>query len=208
MDVLNSLLNYLGENWPELVWIVAAAATASYLAGRRNRSLWLQRSFLDRLNVSLNSISDGKLRIRTVLETDVESIFLNRSAAKAIADLARQTTKDDPIIPVPREDCWYYLNSVLNEISERFSTGFVRQDAGLEITRVAYLICLTCEQAGTVRTQKVRAMLIQKSTLENLPPECPELEDPTHVTRWETLQTLAQRWSIAPHYFLEVELVL
>ncbi|MFN3192005.1 MAG: hypothetical protein ACE361_15955 [Aureliella sp.] len=206
--IFESLQTYLFENWPELVWIVAAAATASYLAGRRNRSLWLKRSFLDRLNVSLNSVTPDGLRIRTILETDVESVFLNRSAAKTVTDLARSTTPEDPIIPVPRDDCWYYLNSVLNEVSERFSDGFIRDDAGIASNRVTYLICLTCEQAGTVRTHKIRAMLIQKSVLENLPETCPPLEHESHRTRWETLQILAHRWSIAPHYFLEMELVL
>ena len=208
IDILRSLQRYLLDNWPELVWIVCAAAGAAYIAGRRSRSNWMNRSFLDRLNVSLNIISDDRLRIRTVLETDVETVFLNRSAAKQISQLAKRTTEQDPLIPIPREDCWYFLNSVLNEISERFALGFLREDAGLEGTKTSYLVCLTCEQAGSVRTHKIRAMLIKKATLENLPSDCPGLEHPSHITRWETLKTLAQRWELAPHYFIEIEIVL
>ena len=208
LEIFRSLQNYLAENWPEIVWITGAAATAAYLAGRRNRANWTNRSFLDRLNVSLNTISDNTLRIRTILETDVETVFLNRSAAKQITQLAKKTTEMDPLIPVPRDDCWYFLNSVLNEISERFSLGFMRDDAGLKGKKVTYLVCLTCEQAGSVRTHKIRAMLVRKDMLENLPQDCPNLEHPTHITRWETLQTLAERWKLAPHYFIELELVL
>lgn len=207
-DILRSLQSYLAENWPEIIWIALAAATASYLAGRRSRVLWRNRSFLDRLNVSLTSIADGTLRIRTILEMDVESVFLNRSAAKTITELASKTSASDPIIAIPREDCWYYLNAVLNEVSERFAGGFLRRDAGLETSPVTYLICLTCEQAGQARTHKIRAMLIQKSLLEKLPSEHPNLERESHITRWQTLQVLAQRYSIAPHYFIEVELLL
>lgn len=205
-DILRSLMTYLAENWPEVVWIILAAASASYLAGRRSRNLWQRRSFLDRLNVSLTSIQADTLRIRTILEMDVESVFLNRTAAQTITKLAQTTTADDPIIPIPREDCWYYLNAVLNEISERFADGHIRRDAGLATHSVDYLVCLTCERAGKARTHKIRAMLIQKNLLQNLPVQQPGFEQETHVTRWETLKILAQRYSIAPHYFLELEL--
>jgi len=208
MDVLRSLQNYLLENWPELVWIVVATAAAAYLAGKRNRTLWQRRSFLDRLNVSLTTIQDNTLKIRTILESDVRAIFLNSAATKTITRLANQTTESDPLIPVARDDCWYYLNAVLNEVSERFSLGFIRQDNDLPTTTANYLLCLTCERAGQVRTRKIRAMLIRKDTLENLPEQCPELEHPTHSTRWDTLTILAERWKLAPHYFLELELEL
>lgn len=208
VEILRSFLNYLTDNWPEVVWIVLAAASASYFAGRRSRQAWTSRSFLDRLNVSLTSVCDDTLRIRTVLEMDVESVFLNRTAARTITKLARATTAEDPIIPIPRDDCWYYLNAVLNEISERFADGHIRRDAGLETHKVDYLICLTCERAGQARTHKIRAMLIQKSLLQNLPQQQPAFEHASHCTRWETLTILAQRYSIAPHYFLEMELCL
>lgn len=81
-----SLVDYVQGNWPELLWIVTAAGAASYIAGRRPRSRWRKREFLDRLNVTLTSIDDGTMRIRTILEMDCEEIFLNASAAKAIVE--------------------------------------------------------------------------------------------------------------------------
>ena len=71
-EALESLLEYLREIWPELLWIVAAAGIASYLAGRRARSRWRKHEFLDRLNVTLTSIEDRTLKIRTILEMDCE----------------------------------------------------------------------------------------------------------------------------------------
>ncbi|OYP29520.1 hypothetical protein [Rhodopirellula sp. MGV] len=206
--IIESLLNYVAENWPELVWIVLAAATASYFAGKRSRSSWLRRDFMNRLNVSLTSIDEGTLRIRTILEMDVDAIFLNSSASRKIVSLAKQTTETDPLITIPKADCWFYLNAVLNEISERFSLGHLRRDAGESIRRVEYVICLTCERAGQVRTQKIRAMLVQKSLLENLPQVQPNLEQESHITRWETLQILADRYKTVPHYFLPIEICL
>ncbi len=148
-DIFESLLDYLAGNWPELIWIILVAGFASYLAGRRARTSWRQRQFLDRLNVSLTSIDGGYLRIRTILEMDVDDIFLNRSASSKIVELAKQTTQANPFIPIPPEDHWFYLNAVLNEISERFALGHLRRDAGLEVTTEQYLLCLTCER--TVR---------------------------------------------------------
>lgn len=215
-DIVNSLLNYLAANWPELIWIVVVAGIASYLAGRQSRRLWEQREFLDRLNVSLTTVNNGQLKIRTVLEMDVVDIFLNRSAASRIVELAKRTTQSDPIIPIPDADRWYYLNSILNEISERFAVGHLRKDVGLSVNVIDYLICLTCEpagdlktnKAGEIRTKKVRAMLVRRQLLETLPSEEPKYESPSHAIRWQTLQVMAQRWREDPSQFLTIEICL
>ena len=207
-DALESLLNYLRENWPELLWIVAAAGIASYMAGRRARSRWRNSEFLDRLNVSLTSIEQGTLRIRTILEMDCAEILLNPAAAKTIVSLAKQTTADDPMLPIPKDDCWQYLNAVLNEISERFASGQIKRDLGLPVERGQYLLCLTCERTGPVRTQKVRGMLVRKSLLTSLPEDEPKYESPSHVTRWETLQQMADHYVKNPHRFIEIEICM
>lgn len=205
-DALESLLDYLRGNWPELLWIAVAAGVASYLVGRRARSRWRKREFLNRLNVSLTRIEDGTLQIRTILEMDCEEVFLNPSAAKAVVELARRTTDDDPMLPIPEDDSWLYLNAVLNEISERFAIGHVRCDLGLPVERGVYLLCLTCERAGPVRTQKIRAMLVRKSMLTALPEVEPACESPSHVTRWQTLQHIAGQYRENPHRFIEMEI--
>ncbi len=50
-------------------------------------------------------------------------------------------------------------------------------------------------------------MVIRKDLLENLPADCPELEQDHHDTRWKTLQTMAKRWKENPLQFMEVELL-
>jgi hypothetical protein len=64
----------------------------------------------------------------------------------------------------------------------------------------------TCERAGPVRTQKVRGMLTKKSLLTALPDEEPAYESPSHVTRWKTLQQMAEQYAENPYRFLEVEI--
>ncbi|WP_197203952.1 hypothetical protein [Crateriforma conspicua] len=207
-DVIESLYDYLIDNWPELLWIVVAAYVASYLAGRRARTRWRRREFLDRLNVSLTSIEKGVLKIRTILEMDCTEILLNPSASKALGELASKTTLDDPVIPIPKADAWYYLNAVLNEVSERFALGHLRRDASMDVHTETYLMCLTHEQAGQVRTRKIRAMMVRKSLLLNLPAETPSFERPTHSTRWETLQKMAEKYRSRPDQFVEMEISL
>ena len=109
---------------------------------------------------------------------------------------------------MPEGDDWQYLNAVLNEISERFTEGQIRRDMGLPVERTHYLICLTCEKAGPVRTQKVRCMMVRRELLENLPEEEPSYESATHVTRWRTLQQMAEQYRSKPHRFLEIEICL
>jgi len=207
-DALDSLLEYLRGNWPELLWIVIAAGVASYIAGRRSRSRWRNHEFLDRLNVSLTTIEAGTLRIRTMLEMDCQQIFLNASAAKTIVQLAKQTTADQPMLPIPKEDCWQYLNAILNEISERFAAGQIKRDLGLPVECGEYVLCLTCERAGPVRTQKIRAMLVRKSLLTALPTEEPKFESPPHSVRWTTLGQLAEQYAKNPHRFIDIEICM
>lgn len=206
IEVLKSLLSYFRSNWPEVVWIVIAASAASYLATRRAKIRWRKREFMNRLNVSLTSIADGKLTIRTILEKDCEEVFLNTAAAKEIIKLAKQTSEDNPIIPIPQDDCWQYLNALLNEISERFAAGHLKLDMGLNVTVAEYLLCLTCERAGPVRTRKIRGMLVRKALLENLPEEEPSYERSNHHTRWETLQKMALEYKQNPYRFITISL--
>jgi len=76
------------------------------------------------------------------------------------------------------------------------------------VARATYVIFLTSECAGAARTRKVRAMLIQKTLLENLPADQPALEAESHTTRWQTLQFLSQELKRAPHKFIEMEICL
>ncbi len=107
----------------------------------------------------------------------------------------------------PREDCWYFLNAVLNELSEQFAGGLLAREAGMDVRSTQYLICLTNECDGDLRIWKLRAMVIHRKLLLNLPEEMPQFESPHHKVRWETLLHLRRRYGTEPWRFLEVELV-
>lgn len=207
-DLIDSLMNYAHDHWTKFITAVLFVAVGWLVGKRRARAEWRNKEFLNRLNFSLNSLRDGRLLIRTLIEETCDEVFLNSVAVDAVAAAAKRTTEKDPLLPLDKDDYWYYLNAVLNEVAEKFADGQMRRDLGLSVTTERYLICLTCERAGPVRTQKIRAMLIQKRILENLPEDQPTLESPNHITRWETLRILAAQWKTAPFKFLEIEICL
>ncbi|MDB5387822.1 MAG: hypothetical protein JWM11_3468 [Planctomycetaceae bacterium] len=212
VQFLEAITNFIDDNWMKLLTGLALMVLGWYFGKRKAHADWQKHEFLHRLNISLNLLLPSAdkqsqlLQIRTVLEKSCEDIFLNSVASDAAEKAARKTTAENPILPLPKQDYWYYLNSVLNEIAEKFALGEIRRDLGLPVSRGKYLICLTCECAGEMRTRKVRAMVIQKQHLENLPAQVPTLEHPSHITRWETLQVLAAEYKKNPWQFLEIEL--
>ena len=137
-------------------------------------------------------------------------MFLNPIAIEKVRAASRRTTLDDPMLPIAKEDVWYLLNFVLNAVAEHFCQGLVRQDAGQPVTAVKYALCLTCEIVGDERIRKVRAMLVKLDHLRDFPyPDTlPELENPWHETRVQTLRKMAETYRKHPEQFLTVELCL
>lgn len=207
-EILELIFEYLNEHWIKLVVAVFFTGTGWFIGKRRARREWRSREFLGRLNFSLNTIDDGVLKIRTLSEKSCEEVFLNQVAAERATAAAKKTTPEDPTLPLKKDDYWYYLNAVLNEVSEQFAEGLIRRDMGLPVKSEEYVICLTCESAGEIRTRKVRAMVIRKELLTHLPLEKPEFEAKTHATRWTTLLILAGLYDREPWKFLTVELCL
>jgi hypothetical protein len=193
--------------------ITAASAVASFLFGRwwgnrKARQDWERKEFFERINVSLNQLGDGKLKIRTLMERPLEDIFYNKIAAQKVLEASKQTTVANPLLPIAKEDCWYLLNFVLNAVAEHFSVGAIRQEAGVPVQTVAYVIFLTCEVVGDERIRKVRAMLLRRELLEEFPfpDQLPELENPWHETRVQTLRQAAELWKTNPEHFLKMEI--
>ncbi len=207
-DLLEVLISLWEEHSIKFFTAAAFMLVGWMLGQRRERLQWERRSFLNRLNVSLNSLADNQLRIRTLIEKPGEEVFLNKVAVARLTKYAQKTRPGEPIIPIPEADRWYYLNSVLNEVSEQFSQGQILADNLLPVRRQRYLLCLTCEAEGDVRTRKIRAMLIRKDQLLALPETPPQLEHPRHQTRWQTLQHLAKAYHTTASHFQEMEIAV
>ena len=169
---------------------------------------WKRKQFLGRIIVSLNSLSDGWLKIRTIFERSLEEVFLNPVAIEKVRAASLRTTPDNPLLPIAREDRWYLLNFVLNAVAERFSDSLMRYDAGQALRPVTYLLFLTCEHVGEDRIRKVRGMLLRKDLLESFPYEdgMPKLEQRWHGDRIVTLRRAAELYKKEPDNFLPIEI--
>lgn len=204
--------DFIRDNWLKItwsaVWSVVILILGTWWGRRRARSEWSSKQFLHRINFSLNQLRDGKLLIRTIAEMDCREVFQNDIAVDRVMAAALKTTEKNPILPLVKDDRWYVLNSVLNELSERFAPGFLKQDMGVPVVSQIYLACLTYESAGDLRTRKVRVMLIRKEALTSLPEEPPQFERPHHLTRFKTLHQLAASFAKDPSDFIELELSL
>jgi hypothetical protein len=210
----------LADFWSEFfnkfgsaIAVAVLSAVASFTLGRwwgryRARKQWEAKEFLGRVIVSLNMFKDGKLKIRTVFERSLEEVFLNPHAIDQVLTAAQRTTKDHPILPIGKDDRWFILNFVLNAVAERFAAGAVRQDAGESVKTVTYALCLTSEADDELRIRKVRAMLIRRDLLVDFPymDTMPELENPWHDVRVQTLRRLAKNFQADPSNFLVLEI--
>jgi hypothetical protein len=206
-EVFDSVRDLIAGHWVKFLTGLAFMAVGWWIGKRRARAEWRKKQFFDRLNISLNILTPGQpLLIRTLVEKSCQEIFLNKVAVETVLDAAKRTTERNPILPLPRNDYWYYLNAVLNEMAEKFSVGELRRDLGQPVTTGRYLICLTSEAAGAIRTRKIRAMTVRKEVLLNLPADPPPFERPWHSNRWDTLKVLADEYRRDPEQFMEVEL--
>lgn len=194
------------------VVVFFCTSVASFIVGRwwgryQARKQWQHKQFLGRVTVSLNTLADGWLKIRTIFERSLEEVFLNPVAVAKVRAASLRTTPDSPLLPIAPEDRWFLLNFVLNAVAERFSGGLMRYDAGQPLTPVKYLLFLTCEVVGEDRIRKVRAMLLRKDLLEEFPyaESMPRLEQEWHADRVLTLRRAADLYRKEPDNFLPLE---
>ncbi len=216
-ELIDVLWGLIQEHWAEVVFSAISLTIGLWWGRRRAIREWRRKEFFDRLNVSLNMIVGNQLIFRTILETNCGYVFLNKVAAQMALEAARKTTEEDPILPLNQEDSWYLLNAVLNEVAERFALGEIYRDVAAASPQqsqppisVDYLLCLTCERAGDLRTRKIRAMMIRKELLTNLPEETLRVEHPRMQTRAKTLQAMAKAYQDVQrkHQFIELQLTL
>jgi len=195
------------------ILVFLCTTVLSFVVGRwwgrhQARKEWENKQFLGRIIVSLNSLRDGWLKLRTIFERSLEEVFPNSLAIEKIRSASLRTTRENPLLPIPAQDRWYLLNFVLNAVAEQFAAGMIRYDAGEPLRPVTYLLFLTCEVVGEDRIRKVRAMMLRKELLENFPhgDSMPKLEQQWHADRIVTLRRAAEIYKKEPDNFIALEI--
>src|SRR5688500_16552111 len=115
------VLDFLVDHWAKIVLLIVGLVFGTLWVRRRARREWAHKQFFHRINVSLNTIDDGWLRLRTLSEKNVDDVFLNKIAVEKVLEAAGKTSEANPVLPLAKDDAWFLLNAVLNEISEQFA---------------------------------------------------------------------------------------
>ena len=207
MDILNDLIV---DHWAKLLVGLLIFGAGRWWGQVRSRREWERKDFRNRVTVSLNSIQNGKLMIRTVLEKEAHEIFINDAAVSTLLKAASETNESDPIIHFGKKDRWHLLNAVLNEIAENFGQGLFARDMSLPVAEKRYLFCMTREVDGDMRARKIRVMMIQPEFLESEDCDFAELEveHPHHATRLKTLAIMRRAWHKDNEDFMALEITM
>jgi hypothetical protein len=194
-QILSVVTEWISDNWFKALSLAAIAVVTAIWARYQASRAWRRRQFLKRVNLSLNFLDGDMLRFRTLFELELDSILLGNSAAvRIVLRAARRTRPGQPIMEFPPDEAWHIMNSVLNEISERFAHGTLAAAVGVPVVRRQFVFAMTCEKDKDVRWMKIRIMLIAENLLERIASSAipkPNFEAPHHSIRWNTLNTIA-----------------
>jgi len=175
---MSSLISYLNEGGADFIrtalieGAIAGIFSAAGIAAvaLRARHEWRSAQFKDRINISVNIVTENTLRIRTVLEDQVRTVILSTYAQKLLKQSMQRTTEEDEFLHFPTDrDAWLVYNEIINAISEQCGPHLLiaagRQAAYSE---VPFLLALTYERTKDVRIQKFRVLLVQEAVLEHI----------------------------------------
>ena len=88
-EIWNVVVAALREHAVKVATGFALMIIGWYIGKWRARTHWKRQEFLDRLNVSLNTIDSGTLKIRTLSEKRCEEVFLNSVASDTVQKLVQ-----------------------------------------------------------------------------------------------------------------------
>jgi len=167
MNVLWEVIDYARQNigfgtlgmlatWCGIAWV-----------WYRKRADWSRKEFLRQINFSVSYVADGKLVIRTLLETSAQQVWLNDRGVQQIIRAAARTTPTQPFIRLADPgDMAFLYRAVLNVLSEKFADAFLAQGMDLPAQFATYRFAVTCERFADMRTLKIRVLLIRDEDLQ------------------------------------------
>lgn len=130
---------------------------------------WYRARFESRLNISLNRFVGGVLRIRGIEEEDVKHIVLSPHARKLVKKAAKRTTLVDEFLHFDNErDAWLVYNEIVVKISKIYGAEILWADIHDIEEEVKFLIAITWERDADVKIQKLRVIMVQPITLEQI----------------------------------------
>lgn len=163
------VLEVMGSSAKELIVLLFVSAVTGFALFVRQWLEWSRATFESRINISLNTVADGVLRIRTLYEGDVKDAVLSPYARRLLKKAARKTTLDEPSLSFANwNDAWMVYNGIVNTISGLYAAEILAAAIRRETDEEKFLIDITWERDADVQIQKLRVILVQLSTLRTL----------------------------------------
>jgi hypothetical protein len=127
MPTADQLASFARDYW-DLALLLATWLGILFIAVRRRRD-WKRKRFTEQVNFSLNLIdADGRLLLRTLLESSARAVWLNEYGVKQVHNLCEHTTTVQPFLHMRNaKDMDYLKRAVLNEMSEQFAATYMAQ---------------------------------------------------------------------------------
>ena len=164
VDFLHNLFGFIKEYWDTIALMLTWAGIGFVYFRRRVH--WRSKRFMNQVNFSLNYFQDGKLAMRTLMETSAQHVWLNDYGIKLVTVAADRATITQPFILLNDEKDMHFVNrAVVNTLSERFAEAFIARALGKPVCEGRFYFVITCEKYVEIRTLKLRVLIMSEKTL-------------------------------------------
>lgn len=200
---MTSLVDHLAEvanlSLSELSTVLLISTITGFTLFFTEMLEWRRARFENRINISLNTLADGVLRIRTVHEDTVGNVVLSSHARRLLKRAARRTTTKDPFLHfADQNDAWMVYHEIVLTISGLYSAQIIGAAMrGTSADEEQFFIALTWERDTKTRIQKFRILMAQRDVLRaartnraGIRPEVPE-----HASRIEALAQMYEHYA-------------
>lgn len=170
----SSLMTFLSHltdsSLVEILAVLVGSTVTGFALLFRSRLEWRRATFESRINISLNSIFGGILRIRTLCEDEVKNIILSPYARRLVKKAAKATTIEDPFLHFAnKRDAWMVYNEVINAISSIYSSRILFTAMhGKSAKETKLYVAITWERDADIPIQKLRIILVKEIVLNEI----------------------------------------
>ncbi len=164
-----SLLEIMDSSAKELIVLLFVSAVTGFALFVRQWLEWRRAAFESRINISLNTIADEVLRIRTLHEDDVKDVVLSPYARRLLKKAAKKTTLDNPFLSFANQnDAWMVYNGIVNTISGLYAAEMLSAAVHGKTKEEQFFVAITWERDAGTQIQKLRVIVVQLSVLRAL----------------------------------------
>ncbi len=215
------LIDFIQDHWLKAASALAAMIGTSLWAFFWAWRSWRNRSDLDVLHISLNTIHqrpsgpEGQLEpwliLDVIYENPLHEVVTHPMPRRLIKHAARHTTESQPFLRFDEADRWYVLNIIRLAIAETCAVATIAKLAPrAQVEQVDCLFAITYERYRTMRQGKLRVMLVPQSLMDDgkaFYPETMRYESGSHADRLLTLRKMQDDYrSDRPEFCMDVRL--